>query len=450
MSPPSSITIIGAGLSSLALSILLRRFLPSSTKITIYEVRPEDHPSSSGTINLTPNALRVLDHLGVYETVKAQGFNFDNLNMMNCDLDLLASIPIAGIKSYGYQSLRLERRAVHFALLNKVKGQGGVEIIYSSKCTSVVDTPTGVTVAFSNGTEITTDVLIACDGIHSTVRKFFMKDHPDAQTPEYTGQVSVGGFITASEIEKFNTKDVEYPIMMFGPEDDTGANFMIWPYTFDGTGLTFFTTITKKEEEPDWRLYSEDKGRLKKMLMDTFAREASPWNNLVKKTIELSDKEPYRFWAHYIHTLPEKLFSQTGKVIIIGDAAHAMPPSGGQGGAMAFEDAEALAYALHQACTAPNPGETEKSQDQAYLDALDKWSNHRLQRLRNIQDLNRKTAEMRKGATGSSSGVMFWVKSLLIRGLGALGLLGRSRRVVNNYDARLDMEAAFGVKLVEI
>jgi 2-polyprenyl-6-methoxyphenol hydroxylase-like FAD-dependent oxidoreductase len=39
-------------------------------------------------------------------------------------------------------------------------------------------------------------------------------------------------------------------------------------------------------------------------------------------------------------------FSPTGRGVLIGDAAHTLPPSGGQSGAMALEDAEALAHTL--------------------------------------------------------------------------------------------------------
>jgi 2-polyprenyl-6-methoxyphenol hydroxylase-like FAD-dependent oxidoreductase len=48
------------------------------------------------------------------------------------------------------------------------------------------------------------------------------------------------------------------------------------------------------------------------------------------------------------------LFSPTGRVVLIGDAAHAIPPSAGQCGAMAREDAEALAHTLATFQEQPN------------------------------------------------------------------------------------------------
>ncbi|KAK6527226.1 hypothetical protein TWF281_010415 [Arthrobotrys megalospora] len=425
------IIIIGSGLSGLSLSLSLSNLLPAAS-IKIYEVRPSTHPSTSGTINLTPNGLRVLDHLGVYKSLIPQGFNFDNLTMLNHQLDVLASIPIAGISEFEYQSLRIERRLVHSALLQKVQEKSQVEIIYDSKCESVEESDAAVTVRFTNGTSATGDILIACDGIHSVVRKSFVKDPKDFE-PKYTGQISIGGTITKSQIQEYNVKNTPYPIMMFGPEAGTGANFMIWPYNRAGDQFTFFTTLSKPEEEENWNGFA-DKQNLKSIMQETFHAEDSPWNEMVKKTVELSDVEGYRFWPFYLHSIPEKFYSEKARMIMIGDAAHAMPPSGGQGAAMAFEDAETLAYTL-AAGFASNPGESGLNTPQG-LEVLSKWSDHRIARMRTIQELNKRMSDMRKGSTGSTSGVMFTVKVWVIWLLGLLGVLGRTRRAINNYDAR--------------
>ncbi|KAF3286160.1 hypothetical protein TWF970_009709 [Orbilia oligospora] len=406
------IIIIGSGLAGLSFSLFLTRLLPT-VSIKIYEVRPSTHPSTSGTINLTPNALRVLDHLGVYKSISPQGYNFDNLTLLNHQFDFLASIPIAGISDFEYQSLRIERRIVHSALLQKVMeyGRSRIEIIYDSKCESVEESDTGVTVKFTNGGSITGDILIACDGIHSTVRKSFVKD-PKNFDPKYTGQISLGGNISKSQIQKFNPNNNPYPLMMFGPETSTGANFMVWPYNNSGDQFTFFTTLSKPEEDKDgWKSYSDSKEFLKSIMQETFLSEGSPWNEMAR-------------------------------IIMIGDAAHAMPPSGGQGAAMAFEDAETLAYSLAVAFNTPEGGlgiNTPHGQN-----ILSKWSNNRIARMNTIQEMNKRMSDMRKGHSGSTSGVMFTVKVWAIWILGLLGVLGRTRRVVNNYDARKEAAVWLG------
>ncbi|KAK6512530.1 hypothetical protein TWF481_001415 [Arthrobotrys musiformis] len=436
------IAIVGAGLSGLSLSLFITRLLPAAS-VKIYEVRPSTHPYTSGTINLTPNALRVLDHLGIYKSLIPQGFNFDNLTLLNHQFDFLASIPIAGISEFEYQSLRIERRIVHSALLQKVQEQPQIEIVYDSKCEAVEESDTAVTITFTNGASVSADILIACDGIHSTVRKSFVKDPNDCD-PKYMGQISIGGFITKSQIQEFNVNNNPYPLMMFGPETSTGANFMVWPYNQEGDKFTFFSTLSKPEEEKDWKLlYSENKQNLKKIMEETFVSEDSPWNEMVKKTIEFSAVDGYRFWPFYLHSMPEKLYSEKARVIMVGDAAHAMPPSGGQGAAMAFEDAETLAYSLAAAFTGEEGTNTLQTQE-----ILSKWSDHRIARMKTMQEMNKRMSDMRKGSSGSTSGFMFTVKVWAIWLLGLLGVLGRTRRAINNYDAKKEAAVFLGEGVV--
>ncbi|KAF3909776.1 hypothetical protein AA313_de0210445 [Arthrobotrys entomopaga] len=439
MSPSPTIIIIGGGLSGLCLSIFLARLVPKAT-IKIYEVRPASHPVNSGTINMTPNAIRVLDHAGVYKSIIPHGFSFDTITMTNHQLQTLATIPMAGVNEFEYQALRIERTFLHSTLLEKAKEYPQIEITHESKFTSMVESDTGVTVTFENGATTSGDLLIACDGIHSTVRKFFLKN-PEDHDPKYMGQVSIGSFISASEIAKWNTSNIQLPVMMFGPESDTGGSFIMWPYTQDGEGITFFSTLKKPEEEADWKSYASDGKKLKGLVEDVFCGPDSPWNDLARKTIEASGTERYRFWAFYQHNLPEKFYSENGRVIMVGDAAHAMPPSGGQGGAMAFEDSESLAYSLaHAYATCPD-GELSSPLG---LEILGKWSDHRVARIKNIQQLNQRMSNMRRGGSGIAGYILFTAKVYLIWLAGWLGVLGKTRKVINDYNSKKEMATLFG------
>ncbi|KAJ5247750.1 hypothetical protein N7468_002733 [Penicillium chermesinum] len=70
------VAIIGTGLSGLALGLALHNH---SIPVTIYESRPISL-DIGGAIMLSPNALRVLGDLGVYETTKALGYQFSLLH----------------------------------------------------------------------------------------------------------------------------------------------------------------------------------------------------------------------------------------------------------------------------------------------------------------------------------------------------------------------------------
>src|SRR5450755_2516121 len=80
------------------------------------------------------------------------------------------------------------------------------------------------------------------------------------------------------------------------------------------------------------------------------------------------------------------------RVVLIGDAAHAIPPTGGQGAAQAFEDAQTLAYALAR-CAAPTQPRTTP---QLHEDILSKWSWHRQARIAQVLAFTTRGGDIRK------------------------------------------------------
>lgn len=83
--------------------------------------------------------------------------------------------------------------------------------------------------------------------------------------------------------------------------------------------------------------------------------------------------------------------SSTGRVILIGDAAHAMPPTGGQGAAGALEDALSLADTLASV----------HDKEVAHLDLLRKWESARQERVEKILAFTSKGGDMRKSSVSS-------------------------------------------------
>ena len=80
---------------------------------------------------------------------------------------------------------------------------------------------------------------------------------------------------------------------------------------------------------------------------------------------------------------------------MIGDAAHAIPPTGGQGAAQALEDAETLATTLAESLLPPRKGEAQD----AHLKYLtSKWDAHRHARLVKVHDFTTKNGTMRKSS----------------------------------------------------
>lgn len=83
----------------------------------------------------------------------------------------------------------------------------------------------------------------------------------------------------------------------------------------------------------------------------------------------------------------EHWFSSKGRVIVVGDAAHAISPQGGQGAAMAFEDVETLAYTMSQPVFVVNR-----------LKLLHIWETHRKARMEKVKVFTQRNASLRHPA----------------------------------------------------
>lgn len=93
--------------------------------------------------------------------------------------------------------------------------------------------------------------------------------------------------------------------------------------------------------------------------------------------------------------------SRSGRVILVGDAAHAIPPSGGQGAASAFEDAETLAYVLGKLSL---PGSTMPN----LRESLRRWETHRKERISQILDYTLRAGNIRKRSSGFMQVLKEW------------------------------------------
>lgn len=85
--------------------------------------------------------------------------------------------------------------------------------------------------------------------------------------------------------------------------------------------------------------------------------------------------------------------SQSRRVFLIGESAHAIPPTGGQGAAMALEDAETLAYALPEA-SLPLPDGRRRSVSKIAA----AWNEHRHARVAKVIDFTTKSGTLRKSS----------------------------------------------------
>ena len=102
---------------------------------TIYESTPANF-ARTGSMALCPNALRVLDHLGLYSSLKSQGYSHDGGTMLSTSGTTLGRLILGSEETYGYHALRLYRRTPRNALVEEAQ-RCGIEIHFDMKCVGI-------------------------------------------------------------------------------------------------------------------------------------------------------------------------------------------------------------------------------------------------------------------------------------------------------------------------
>ncbi|KAF4956886.1 hypothetical protein FGADI_3489 [Fusarium gaditjirri] len=377
---------MGGGLAGPVLALALHKHGISSS---IYELRSAEY-SSGGNIALAPNAARVLDHIGVYSLLRTQGFNYEEISFENGSGTVLGKFLNGSQRQYNFQALRIKRSLVHDALISACN-QRGIPIRYEKKFKSIMaETDHDVTVQFEDGETATAGFVVGCDGIHSKVR-----DHIQVVQPEFSGLMGVMGAVMETKLDSMHVASrPPLPAMMFG----ASGSFAIMPCSFDGQVVGYFATLEMKDRSRDeWYQLYQNKTELHQLLADRFTSPDSPWPAVVQELCQKTPNDALTSWPFF--SVPElhNWRSDTGRVVIIGDAAHAIPPTGGQGAAMAFEDAETLAYVLERIHDAHV---THSSSDHKSLskDTLDKWQRHRQDRIVRVMDFTSKNGTLRKSS----------------------------------------------------
>lgn len=176
------------------------------------------------------------------------------------------------------------------------------------------------------------DVLIGCDGIHSRVRDYVLPDNTPRAT--FFGQCTVNGFLPASSITL--PEDMPSTFVLF----TSRGILMVVPVDKAGETLAWgITTDTIEWDRDEWRAY-EVSGQAARDAKATFADVTS---QPLRSILDNADDAQAKIWPH--HSLCDLPKWHRGRVCLIGDAAHALPPNG-QGTAMAFEDAAYLSRLL--------------------------------------------------------------------------------------------------------
>ncbi len=314
------IGICGGGVGGLAAAVALRHF---GCDVVVLE-QSERFGRVGADLNLTPNAVRALDGLGLGAAVRATAARPTHRISRTWDTGEVTSIlemADAAEQRYGAPQLTIHRadflQALEAALPPEV-------IRLGKRATEIENGPDGVRVQLADGTVQQVDALVGADGIHSIVRAALL----GPERPEFTGLVSFRAVVPRSRLAIPN---LDAFTKWWGPTP--AMQIVTFPLNRGQETFVFATAPQDDWREESWTLRG-DVEELRRIYADFHpeARELLAACTEVTKSA-LYIREPLPAWS-------------IGRTTLLGDACHPMVPFMAQGACMAIEDAVVLARAL--------------------------------------------------------------------------------------------------------
>jgi 2-polyprenyl-6-methoxyphenol hydroxylase-like FAD-dependent oxidoreductase len=296
------VIVVGGGIGGLGAAIALGR---AGHQVVVLE-RTARLASAGAGITLFANAMRALDRLGVGDAVRAGGAPAKHSAILTSSGRQLLALP--GDLLEGAVAIR--RSDLQTALQDAAQG-----VRLGAVVTSVELAGDGATAKIEDGTEEHGDLLIGADGVRSLVRAAVAPAQP-----RYAGYTAWRG-IAPALIQKGQLTESWGVGERFGLVDV-------------GLQTYWFATANAREADP------EQARERKPELMRRFASWHAPIGAILEATPEGAI---LRNDVYYLDPLARW---SRGRIVLLGDAAHATTPGSGQGAAQALEDAVALAHAL--------------------------------------------------------------------------------------------------------
>ena len=303
------VLVVGAGISGLAASAFLER---KGYDVTVIERSKKLRPFGY-TVILFPNGLRVLKELGVSKRIEEKGAKIPGIKIKNSADKTAINLSFNDIERAEGPVIDVGREELHKALRSANKK---TKLKMGTTIKSLKQNKKSVLVTFSNGERKRFDFVIGADGINSQIRQIM---HPTARK-DYSGFT----FWVFWSPHIFNfPRNV---VAQLGKR----KGVIFFPSKSNRKITVFFTLPAKRHsvENPKENVkflkehYGDMKGMVSKVL-------PAIEQNKVEMYHHDDEEEHLRSWYK-------------GRVLLLGDAAHALSPITGMGASMALEDAYVL------------------------------------------------------------------------------------------------------------
>ena len=335
---------------------------------------------------LVPNGLKVLDNLAIFEPLKEKSYSFDRIYIQDAESKrILETIEYGSLERYGVHALRTYRSTLLDELLIAVD-EKGIPIHFNKRFDRVIsEAEDNVTCQFKDGSTTTASFLVGADGIHSTVRSYVA---PNVK-PVFVSMAAIVAAVPTAQLElpggttDMNATSNPYPLPSGIVVPGLGA-FVIAPQTSSGDEVMITVQRHISEAaETHWADFEKDHLRsLLRQNSDRFPR-------IVQNAVRDIPNDQLHIWPFYQVPRLERWTSSRmpggfGRVAIVGDSAHALPPSSGQGVNQALEDVYLFALVLGRLLASGRDASNEELER-----ALFGWQSFRQARVDHVLELNR-------------------------------------------------------------
>ncbi|HKE84745.1 MAG TPA: FAD-dependent monooxygenase [Vicinamibacterales bacterium] len=308
----SRVVIAGGGIGGLTLAAALRR---RGVHVTVLERAAELRPVGAG-LALGPNAMMALARIGLAQPAAAAGVAIERSVILDAGGRPLGfEVDVADLsRELGHGIVALHRTRLHDVLLDAV---GRDQVRTNTRVIRYDMRSDGVEATCQDGASVAGDLLVAADGLHSTLRAQMVGDG----APRYAGYTSWRGVTPPGSVA---------PPVRLSESWGRGERFGIVNIGF---GEIYWFAVADAPA-------SGQDSHVKEELLDRFAGWHAPIAEIIEATpadrilrTDISDRDPIRRWHE-------------GHVVLLGDAAHPMTPNLGQGAGQAIEDAIVLDHCL--------------------------------------------------------------------------------------------------------
>ena len=314
----NKVLVIGGGIAGMSVAIQLRKL---RIQVDLVEIDKDWRVYGAG-ITLSGPTLRAFKEIGIIDALDKHGALTDGLEMYTAQGQKIADVPtprIAGLEVPGSGGIM---RPVLASILRDATLASGTAVRCGTTFAFIEQSNSQVEVRTTDGRRESYDFVIGADGLQSAVRKTVFKDAP---TPSYTGQ---GVWRAVAP----RPPEIKQAAMFMGSRLKVGVNPI--------SQKELYLFLTEPRDTPEFVNESELIETLRGLLAE-FGGFIGP----IREGLSEHSRVLYRpFWKLLV---PDPWFS--GRVLLIGDAAHATTPHLASGAGIGVEDAVVIAQEISKA-----------------------------------------------------------------------------------------------------